>query len=98
MHVETAEIVTAREPGRVVMRAKVRSKWLTPGTVNTKRQLVIRDSGVINDHQQTVFILRCGDCGYEYGAQGCDVFERKCPRCQGGRGGEGLQDEVTGRV
>jgi hypothetical protein len=33
-----------------------------------------------------IYILQC-ECGYEYGANGSDIFERLCPRCQGGAPG-----------
>jgi hypothetical protein len=33
---------------------------------------------------QRVYFLRCGNCGHEYGAEGCDIHDRSCPRCQGG--------------
>ena len=39
------------------------------------------------DHLQRIYVLRCDHCGYEYGANGSDAHERKCPRCQGGRPG-----------
>jgi hypothetical protein len=34
--------------------------------------------------EQRVFILRCTVCGHEYGAEGCDIYDRLCPRCQDG--------------
>lgn len=33
---------------------------------------------------QRVFILRCTVCDYEYGADGCDIYDRLCPKCQDG--------------
>ena len=32
-------------------------------------------------------MLRCGHCAHEYGSNGSDNFQRKCPKCQGGRPG-----------
>ena len=40
-----------------------------------------------NDHMQYIYILRCGKCGHKYGANGSDIFQRKCPKCGGGRPG-----------
>lgn len=41
------------------------------------------------DHGQVSYKLECMNdgCGYIYGANGTDVFQRKCPRCQGGKDG-----------
>ena len=33
---------------------------------------------------QRVYVLRCGACGHEYGANGSDVHSRRCPTCQDG--------------
>ena len=37
-----------------------------------------------NDNNQRIYALRCGRCGFCYGANGSDVFQRKCPNCGGG--------------
>jgi len=39
------------------------------------------------DHCQTAYKLECLDCGEIYGANGSDIFQRKCPRCQNGAAG-----------
>jgi len=39
------------------------------------------------DHCQYVYILQCSKCGHKYGSNGSDIFQRKCPSCQGGRTG-----------
>lgn len=38
------------------------------------------------DHNATSYKVECliAGCGHMYGANGTDVFHRKCPRCQGG--------------
>ena len=36
------------------------------------------------DHNSFAYKLECLDCHYEYWANGTDIFQRKCPRCQGG--------------
>ena len=58
------------------------------GFENPNRQTVVRQTETPgNDHNQLVYVLRCGDCGAQYGANGSDIFQRKCPACQGGQPG-----------
>jgi hypothetical protein len=60
------------------------------GYINRNRQRVVRATGLPgNDHLQKVYVLRCqiDDCDNEYGANGSDIFQRRCPRCQGGAPG-----------
>ena len=58
------------------------------GYVNRNQQKVVRATGLAgNDHMQYIYVLRCGHCSNEYGANGSDIFQRKCPRCQGGAPG-----------
>jgi hypothetical protein len=59
-----------------------------PGYLNRNGQRVIRETGKAgNDHLQFVFVLRCDACSTEYGANGSDIFQRRCPSCQGGAPG-----------
>jgi peptide methionine sulfoxide reductase MsrB len=63
----------------------------TPGFVNPLAQEVIRNTDKAGtDHGQFVHELKCQHCGHHYGANGSDIFERKCPNCQGGRPGLAL--------
>ena len=43
---------------------------------------------------QTAYKMRCGSCGRVYGANGCDVWQRRCPRpkaeCAKGGGEAGI--------
>lgn len=39
------------------------------------------------DHRQYSYKLKCLKCGHEYGVNGTDIFQRKCPKCQGGKPG-----------
>lgn len=39
------------------------------------------------DHCQYVYILRCLKCRRDYGANGSDIWLRKCPFCLGGQPG-----------
>lgn len=49
-----------------------------------------------NDRYQRVYVLECQRrnkgmvCRYRYGANGSDIFQRKCPRCQDGEVGLAL--------
>ena len=40
-----------------------------------------------NTPPHRLYVLRCGHCANEYGASGPDVWERRCPSCQGGEPG-----------
>ena len=60
----------------------------TPGYHNKHGQVVVRATDLPgNDHLQRIYVLRCGQCSNEYGANGSDIFQRRCPRCDGGRPG-----------
>lgn len=37
------------------------------------------------DHGQWFYKMKCQNCGHIYKANGTDIFQRKCPNCQGGR-------------
>mgnify|MGYP001558790086 CR=1 FL=1 len=59
-----------------------------PGYENRNGQVVVEDTGLEGtDHMQRVYRLRCSQCGLEYGANGSDNFQRRCPGCQGGAPG-----------
>jgi hypothetical protein len=65
-------------------------KTTHPGYLNRNGQVVVRSSGLAGtDHRQYVYVLRCTQpgCGREYGANGSDLFQRRCPHCQGGAPG-----------
>ncbi|MEN8136635.1 MAG: hypothetical protein ABFS18_14045 [Thermodesulfobacteriota bacterium] len=40
-----------------------------------------------NDHGALAYKLECLLCGHIYGANGTDIFQRKCPACQNGKPG-----------
>ena len=57
------------------------------GYVNKNKQKCYGQRGVAGtDYGQLAYRMECLKCGYVYGANGSDIFERKCPKCQG-RGG-----------
>ena len=35
----------------------------------------------------SIYVLSCGACQHEYGANGSDIWLRRCPACEGGRPG-----------
>jgi hypothetical protein len=59
----------------------------TVGFRNPNRQTVLRKTNQLGDAGQHVYVLLCGDCGLQYGANGFDIHLRKCPSCMGGQPG-----------
>jgi hypothetical protein len=58
------------------------------GYVNRNQQKVVLATDLPGtDYKQSVYVLRCAVCGHEYGSNGSDNFQRKCPDCQGGTPG-----------
>ena len=58
------------------------------GYTNRNAQTVLRPTTAAgNDHNQKVYVLRCGKCNHEYGANGSDIWLRRCPSCSGGAKG-----------
>ena len=59
-----------------------------PGFTNANGQAVVRPTGLPGtDHGQSIYVLQCSHCSEEYGANGSDIWLRKCPKCQEGRPG-----------
>jgi hypothetical protein len=66
----------------------IKRKTTDVGYMNRNGQRVVRPTRMRgNDHGQYVYVLQCGSCAKEYGANGSDIFQRRCPHCQGGRPG-----------
>lgn len=58
------------------------------GYTNRNDQVVIRKTDLPgNDHNQLVYVLRSISCGHEYGANGSDIFQRRCPAHDAGAPG-----------
>jgi hypothetical protein len=58
------------------------------GHVNRNDQRCCGHRGVQgNDHLQYAYKVECLSCGYVYGANGSDLFQRRCPECDGGEPG-----------
>lgn len=57
-----------------------------PGFTNANGQSVVRPTDLPGTgFGQKIYVLRCGRCSEEDGANGSDIWLRKCPKCQGGR-------------
>ena len=37
------------------------------------------------DYNQKFYSMECLSCGHKYKANGTDIWQRKCPQCQGGK-------------
>jgi len=58
------------------------------GYVNPNGQECLGTAGEAgNDHVQYAYKVLCQKCGHIYGANGSDLFQRKCPHCQNGKAG-----------
>jgi len=70
-----------------------RHKTTDPGYTNKHGQTVIRRTGFPSETfpGQTIYHLRCGHCGHDYGANGTDIHLRRCPSHQNGAKGEPLR-------
>ena len=53
--------------------------------------MVVRKTSVMGtDHNSIVYEMKCTICRHHYGANGTDIWERKCPKCQNGKPGIAL--------
>lgn len=56
------------------------------GYINKRNQ---RNNGCTYSHgtdfNQKFYSMECLNCGHKYKANGSDIWERKCPKCQGGK-------------
>jgi hypothetical protein len=58
------------------------------GYRNRNDQVVVEATDLAGtDHLQKIYVLQCNRCNLQYGANGSDIFQRKCPNCQGGQPG-----------
>ena len=72
--------------GKVKAGRATKAVTTIPGFVNGKGQEVVARTGMRSTSfaGQVIYKLRCRGCSAEYGSNGCDISERKCPECQGG--------------
>ena len=55
------------------------------GYLNRNNQRNLGKSGEEGtDFLQKLYSMRCENCGHTYSANGTDIFQKKCPHCQGG--------------
>jgi hypothetical protein len=67
---------------------KPEGKSTVPGATNRNGQQVLRRTGLNgNDHNQKVYVVRCTRFAREYGANGSDLWQRRCPSCDEGAPG-----------
>ncbi|WP_203595429.1 hypothetical protein [Salipiger sp. PrR002] len=78
--------MTKSEPRK--KRTASGGKTTEPGFINRNLQEVVTRTDLPgNDHNQVTYILRCQSCDHRYGANGSDIFQRRCPVCGAGRPG-----------
>jgi hypothetical protein len=82
----TAQIERARKVTALNLNAEISWDHITTiGYRNRDGQQVIRKTDRAGRAPaQRVFILHCTVCDHEYGADGCDIYNRLCPKCQDG--------------
>ena len=49
-----------------------------------KQEVIRRTNEKGTDHCSIKYIMRCSHCNHEYPANSTDIFQKKCPNCQGG--------------
>jgi hypothetical protein len=82
------EPLTQRAPKPKKFGRRASAGTTRVGYVNRNDQEVVRSTSEVgNDHRQYVYVLRCRGCGHEYGTNGSDIFQRRCPAHDGGAPG-----------
>jgi predicted Zn-ribbon and HTH transcriptional regulator len=53
------------------------------GEVNINQQELVRKTEASSTSHPfaKIWVMRCRNCGYEYGSNGCDAHLRRCPHC-----------------
>lgn len=55
------------------------------GYINKNNQKNLGPTGEPGtDHMQKLYLIQCLNCNYQYKANGSDIWDRKCPKCQCG--------------
>ncbi len=61
-------------------------KHTDEGSINKNEQKTVQKTNLHgNDHNQYIYAMKCMRCGFCYGANGTDIWQRKCPKCRGGK-------------
>lgn len=56
------------------------------GYINKNRQKNIgKTEQAGTDYNQFLYEMECMDCGHKYHTNGSNIYEKKCPKCQGGK-------------
>jgi hypothetical protein len=62
------------------------TKTTTTGYTNRNKQQNLGSTGEPGtDNLQYFYLMECHYCKYRYKANGSDIFQRKCPKCQNGK-------------
>ena len=62
-----------------------------PGDTNNRGHVMIaKICRPGTDHNATLWHMRCAECEHEFGANGTDFHNRRCPACQYGAPGLAL--------
>lgn len=68
------------------MRNPSSMKTTNPGYINKNNQRNnLKTDMPGSDHNQLLYEMECLNCGNKYLANGSDIWQRKCPVCQGGK-------------
>jgi hypothetical protein len=75
------------------MKNRANKSTTIPGFINENSQKNLgrvepKQAGT--DNEQYAYVMNCTKCGCIYGSNGSDIFQRKCPNCQGGNKGPKL--------
>jgi hypothetical protein len=88
MGLDEAAVSMQIQRARKLKECNERSSWdhvTAIGYRNREGQQVIRKTEREGTAPgQRVFILHCTVCDHEYGTDGCDIYNRLCPKCQDG--------------
>jgi hypothetical protein len=69
-------------------KRKSKKRTTDVGYKNRNGQVVIRATNEKGtDFNSYIYVLRCTTCGHEYGANGTDIWQRRCPKHDAGKTG-----------
>ena len=67
-------------------REQIINQLKAKGYINKNNQ---KNNGITphegTDNNQHFYEMECLNCGHKYYANGSDIWQRKCPVCQGGK-------------
>ena len=69
------------------MRILADNGTTNPGYINRKVQINLGRTDperLGSDHGQYIYVMHCPKCRTNYGANGTDIFQSRCPHCQNG--------------